>query len=368
MEALLFCHRQIRELGLGQIQQRDLLQQWFGKLVGMAGWVQNVAAQQERLVQSVCRLQGSVNDQLLEMVKATDAKANEAFDLAQRVAEATMEHQQSFEKVKGWPGWERIGETCNKVAMLEATLTRLAETVKALDGQTQVLTAKVANLNPISATDVQREVEKAETHFRQYVETRIRDIEQHIKVSKVSSGNQEPQVPPEVNQKLAQLEDHLGHVEKQLAKEREEFAKTLGATRLRTYEKEKTFEAQIARLESQISQGAMNSENCNPNTPQVPVRGGKGGASTLEQAQISFSQVMRPSGGSGSNPLVIPRETSCPSGQDLGGGNLGEPGTRLRPVEIENRAPLVGGEMSQREDPPGHSNEILCHNPLHASD
>jgi len=92
MEALLFCHRQIRELGLGQIQQRDLLQQWFGKLVGMAGWMQNVAAQQERLVQSVCRLQGSVNDQLLEMVKVTDAKANEAFDLAQRVAEATMEH------------------------------------------------------------------------------------------------------------------------------------------------------------------------------------------------------------------------------------------------------------------------------------
>jgi chromosome segregation ATPase len=156
-----------------------------------------------------------------------------------------MEHQQSFEKVKGWPGWERIGETCNKVAMLEATLTRLVETVKSLDGQTQVLTAKVANLNPISAADVQREVQKAETHSRQYVEARLREIEQHIKVS---SGNQETQLPPEVTQKLAQLEDHLDHVEKQLAKEREEFAKTLGATRLRTYEKEKTFEAQIARL------------------------------------------------------------------------------------------------------------------------
>jgi hypothetical protein len=112
----------------------------------------------------------------------------------------------------------------------------------------------------------------------------------------------------------------------------------------------------------------MNGANPNPNPPQVPVRGEKGGAGTLDQAQISFSQVMRPSGGSGSNPLVIPQETSGPSGQDLGGGSLGEPGTRLRPVEIENRAPSVGVETSQREDPPWTFQRDFVPQPLHASD
>ncbi len=74
------------------------------------------------------------------------------------------------------------------------------------------------------------------------------DFGKSSSTSKCPVGTKKHNSPQKSPRKLAQLEDHLDHVEKQLAKEREEFAKTLGATRLRTYEKEKTFEAQIARL------------------------------------------------------------------------------------------------------------------------
>ncbi|EPS57331.1 hypothetical protein M569_17487, partial [Genlisea aurea] len=308
MEALLFCHRQIRDLGIGQSQQRDLLQQWFGKIVAMAGWVQDVATQQELLVQTVCRLQGAINDQLLDMFRGAESKANEAFDLAQRIGEATQGLRKSLEDAKGWPGWAKMEETASKVRTLEAQVGVLGQSIKGVEDQMKALTAQIAAGYPegpkgkaILVEDVQGEVAKAETRCKQYLENRLLESERHLKEAMgASKSNGGPAL--DLAPKVTQMEGQIAQLRGQAQAERDEFTRALAATRLRAQETEKALSNRISRLESQV-------------------------ARALSHSRGSFPQ-------EGVNMHLAPPDASC-DGQDGGEGIKLAPGsTRCHPVEI----------------------------------